>query len=113
MACLVDEEARGNPMGGRKPVHEQTSVGTYIAEVPAVSAIVAPLVPRDVTLPAIAESKHLLRFSVLEDSFALALSNVFIQSPDRRAFLNQREIRRETRRTHRATITPYIGVMPL
>ena len=78
---------------------------------PAVSAIVAPLVARDVTLPAIAEGKHLLRFSTLEDSFALALSNVFIQSPDCRAFLNQMEIGRETRRTHRATITPHVCVM--
>ena len=55
---------------------------------PAVSAVVAPLVGCDVALPALSEGEWLFRLAMPKDSLALTVGDIFIQSPDRRTFLN-------------------------
>jgi hypothetical protein len=62
----------------------------YVTEVPAVSAVMTPLVVCDVALTTLSESKWLFRFAMLKNIHALAVSNIFIQPPDSRAFLDRR-----------------------
>ena len=71
--------------GGKDPQH---SFRAYVAEVPGVSTVVAPLIRCDVALPASSEGEWLFRLSMSKDSLALVVRDVFIQSPNRRAFLN-------------------------
>ena len=60
---------------------------THIAEVPAVSTVVAPFVTCNIALPTFAEGELFFRFSVLKDRLSFAVGNIFIQSPDRGALL--------------------------
>ena len=60
---------------------------THVAEVPAVSTVVAPFVTCDIALPAFAEGEQSFRFSVLKDRPSFTLGDVFIQSPYRGALL--------------------------